>query len=74
VILSRKSLSMNPGGDPASQIVYGAQPSDVQCVFVDGKILVNNGKLTPIKEETVIKQSREAWDITRPKIAEYLKF
>jgi 5-methylthioadenosine/S-adenosylhomocysteine deaminase len=71
VVLSRKSLSMNPDGDPASQIVYGAQPSDVSYVFVDGKMLVDQFKLIPIKEEAVIEQSREAWIQTRSKMKEY---
>ncbi len=72
VILSRKSLSMNPDGDPASQIVYGAHPNDVAYVFVDGKMLVDKSKLTSVKEESVIEQSRDAWNRTRPKMKEFI--
>lgn len=66
VVISRKSLSMNPDGDPASQIVYGASPSDVLHVFVDGKKLVSGSKLTFTKEEDVIAQSRDAWNQLKP--------
>lgn len=72
VILSRKSMSMNPGGDAASQIVYGAQPSDVAYVFVDGKMQVDKSKLTAVKEESVISQSRDAWERTHTKMKEHL--
>ncbi len=72
VILSRKSLSMNPDGDPASQIVYGAHPNDVAYVFVEGKMLVDKSKLTSVKEESVIEQSRDAWNRTRPKMKEFI--
>lgn len=72
VILSRKSLSMNPDGDPASQIVYGAQPADVSHVFVDGKMLVDKSKLTMLREESVIEESREAWKRTRLKMPSFV--
>lgn len=70
VVISRKSLSMNPGGDPASQIVYGAHPDDVDYVFVDGKMIVDRKQLIPIKKESVIEQSRAAWNETRLKMKE----
>lgn len=68
VVLSRKSLSMNPDGDPASQIVYGAHPGDVEYVFVDGKMIVSNKTLLYGKTESIIEQSREAWKNTHPKM------
>lgn len=72
VVLSRKSLSMNPDGDPASQIVYGAHPNDVEYVFVDGKMLVDKGNPTFAKRQTIIEQSRDAWNRTRPKMKEFI--
>lgn len=62
VLLSRKSLSLNPGGDVASQIVYGAHPSDVEYVFIDGSMLVDKANLVGIKKESVILQSKDAWE------------
>jgi 5-methylthioadenosine/S-adenosylhomocysteine deaminase len=71
VILSRKSLSMNPAGDAASQIVYGANSNDVDYVFVDGKMLVEKSNLKSIKKEVVIAQSREAWVHTRSRMKDF---
>jgi cytosine/adenosine deaminase-related metal-dependent hydrolase len=68
VILSRKSLSMNPAGDPASQIVYGAHPDDVEYVWVDGKMLVNNKQLISFKKESIIEQAQDAWKHTQVKM------
>lgn len=73
VVISKKSLSMNPGGDPASQIVYGAHPSDVEYVFVDGKMLVEKSTLTYMNHGTILDQAREAWSHTQPKMREFIK-
>ncbi len=68
VMISRNSLSMNPSGDGASQIVYGASPSDVENVFVDGKLVVRAGKLMTMDQATIIEQARDAWTQIHPKM------
>jgi cytosine/adenosine deaminase-related metal-dependent hydrolase len=43
--------------DVISSVVYSAQPSDVQSVVVDGRILMNNRRLLTFDEENVIEQA-----------------
>jgi len=43
--------------DVISSVVYSAQPSDVQSMVIDGKILMNNRQLLTIDEENVIEQA-----------------
>ena len=45
---------MQPMHNIVANIVYAAQPSDVTHTIVDGKLLVENGKLTTIDEEELI--------------------
>ncbi|KAF3040059.1 hypothetical protein E8E12_003086 [Didymella heteroderae] len=47
------------GMDPVSTLVHGSS-TDVECVMVDGNILVSQGKLTNIKEEGLVKQANMA--------------
>jgi len=48
VILDMNSPHLIPSYDPHSTIVYSLRGSDVRDVIVDGKLLVENGKLTMI--------------------------
>jgi len=48
VILDMNSPHLIPSYDPYSTIVYSLRGSDVRDVIVDGKLLVENGKLTMI--------------------------
>jgi len=48
VILDMDSPHLIPSYDPYSTIVYSLRGSDVKDVIVDGKLLVENGKLTMI--------------------------
>lgn len=53
VILETKSVNMFPVFDPYSAIVYSANASNVDTVFVNGKCVVKNKKLLNIDLETV---------------------
>jgi 5-methylthioadenosine/S-adenosylhomocysteine deaminase len=41
-----------------SHIVYSMRPSDVEMVMVDGKVVVNNGKLTTADESEILQKTR----------------
>ena len=55
-------INMAPVGDPYYAIVFEGQPSNVDTVVVDGRILVRGGKLTAVD---VTKTVREATDSAR---------
>jgi 5-methylthioadenosine/S-adenosylhomocysteine deaminase len=45
------------GGDPSALLVYSAAPHNVDTVIVDGQILKQNGKLTGVDLEEVMRAS-----------------
>lgn len=47
------------GVDPVTTLVHGSS-TDVECVMVDGIVLVSAGKLVGIKEEEVIEKAKVA--------------
>lgn len=61
IVLKRKSVSMYPSGDPASQIVYGAHPQDVNHVFIEGIPQVMDGELVSESLEQIMKDSERSW-------------
>lgn len=55
-IVSMETINTVPVRDPIRNLVNNAQRSDVKIVIVDGKIVIENGKLLTIDEEKLIKQ------------------
>jgi len=57
-IISLDELHTAPySGDVVSSIVYAAEASDVRSVFVDGRILMRDRRLTTLDENTVKNQA-----------------
>lgn len=48
-----------PMHDPIANLVYSAAAADVDLVMVDGKILLEKGKLTTMDEKTIISKAVE---------------
>jgi 5-methylthioadenosine/S-adenosylhomocysteine deaminase len=42
-----------------SHIVYSMRPSDVEMVMVDGKVVINDGKLTTADESEILQKTRQ---------------
>jgi len=63
VAINMKRVGLQPWFSPVSAVVYAATGSDVDLVVVDGKVLVEEGKLMTMGEEEIIaeaqKRSRE---------------
>jgi 5-methylthioadenosine/S-adenosylhomocysteine deaminase len=52
------TLSSQPVFDPISHLVYCAKSTQVSHVWVNGRCLLKNGKLTTLDEETLINQAK----------------
>jgi cytosine/adenosine deaminase-related metal-dependent hydrolase len=44
--------------DPLSALVYSAGPADVETVLIDGKVILKDGELLTLKEESVVENVR----------------
>lgn len=60
VMIDLNKPHLLPVYDIYSHIVYASRPSDICMVMVDGRILVNDGRLT-IKDEDEILNKAKAW-------------
>lgn len=56
----QKPHAMPSTGDPISRVVYSARASDVHTVLVDGRVLVREGALTPLKLKRILRDADEA--------------
>jgi 5-methylthioadenosine/S-adenosylhomocysteine deaminase len=54
IILNPQTLNFAPRFDDVSQVVFNAQPGNVEWVFVDGCVLKERGKLVGVDVEAVI--------------------
>lgn len=52
--------NMTPAGDPYDALVQLAQPSDVDTVVVDGRILRRNNQFTALDQEKVMREASES--------------
>jgi cytosine/adenosine deaminase-related metal-dependent hydrolase len=64
IVVDPRTPHATPAFDPVSTLVYAAQSRDVRHVFVDGRLLVRDGRLTALtgldREEVVATAQREA--------------
>ena len=61
IIMVRTSdINIGPMTDAAHLLVEAAQPSNVDTVLVDGRILKRRGKLTAIHADQLVRESAEA--------------
>ena len=50
-------LNMAPVGDPYYALVFQGQPSNVDTVMVDGRILVRGGRLTAVDVAKLVREA-----------------
>ena len=53
-------INMTPVGDPYEALVSLAQPTNVDTVIVDGRVLRRGGKFTTLDHAKVVRDAREA--------------
>jgi cytosine/adenosine deaminase-related metal-dependent hydrolase len=59
VVINLDKPHLTPSPNPVSTAVYCATGSDVELVMVDGEIVVRNGKILTLDEESVLRTARE---------------
>jgi cytosine/adenosine deaminase-related metal-dependent hydrolase len=60
IMVSTMNLNMGVFTDAAHLLVEAAQPSNVDMVVVDGRILKRNGQLTALNVEQAIREARDS--------------
>lgn len=59
LILLDQGPNMVPMHDPAANIVYAANPSNVTDVIIDGRVIMENRKMKTVDEVAVIDEGKE---------------
>jgi 5-methylthioadenosine/S-adenosylhomocysteine deaminase len=59
-VLDPETLNFAPRIDEASQVVFNAQPSNIEWVFVDGRALKDRGTLVGVDVKAVIADANRA--------------
>ena len=57
-IINLNKPHLTPLYDIYSHIVYSARPSDVETVFVNGKLVVDKGRLCTADEDEILSKAR----------------
>jgi 5-methylthioadenosine/S-adenosylhomocysteine deaminase len=60
IMIRTTDLNMAPVRDPYYAIVFQGQPSNVDAVMVDGRILARGGKLTAVEVPKLISEAAES--------------
>ena len=68
VVINAKELNMLSVKDPYKAVLYYAEPSNIQLVMVNGKIVVQNGKILTVDFEEVKRRFAEAVQLLHSKI------
>ena len=59
ILVSQDSVHVLPSEDPAGNLVYANEASDVVMTIVNGRILYEDGHLTTIDEEKLKREVRK---------------
>lgn len=59
-LVNLETLRSTPVHNPASALVFNASGPDVDSVIVDGRLLLDGGRLTMLDEDDLMEQCREA--------------
>jgi 5-methylthioadenosine/S-adenosylhomocysteine deaminase len=67
IVVNLDSLHSSPcSEDPVSALVYSAQTSDVQCVVIDGQLVMNDRALLTMDEQSVVRNAtREGTELSK---------
>ena len=68
IIIPLNKPHLTPMYDPYSLLVYAVSGGDVDTVMVQGKILMENGKLKTLDEASILKEARQTAARIRDKV------
>jgi len=60
ILVRTTDINMTPVGDPYEALVSLAQPSNIDTVIVDGRVLRQGGRFTMLDHAKVVKDAQEA--------------
>jgi 5-methylthioadenosine/S-adenosylhomocysteine deaminase len=60
IMVRTTDLNMAPAADPYYALVFQGQPSNVDTVVVDGRVLVRDGKLTAVDVPKLVREAAES--------------
>jgi cytosine/adenosine deaminase-related metal-dependent hydrolase len=60
ILVRTTDINMTPLGDPYEALVSRAQPTNIDTVIVDGRILRQAGKFTALDHAKVVREAQEA--------------
>jgi cytosine/adenosine deaminase-related metal-dependent hydrolase len=60
ILIRTTDINMSPMGDPYDALVSLAQPTNIDTVIVDGRILRRAGKFTALDHAKVVREAEEA--------------
>jgi 5-methylthioadenosine/S-adenosylhomocysteine deaminase len=60
ILVRTTDINMTPAGDPYEALVSLAQPTNIDTVIVDGRILRQGGKFTALDHAEVVREAQEA--------------
>jgi 5-methylthioadenosine/S-adenosylhomocysteine deaminase len=66
IVIDPRALNFAPMLRPVAQIVFNGQPQNVKWVFVAGRALKEDGKVTGVDERELIEAAQAATDHIRP--------
>ncbi len=61
VLLDTKTLLFTPFNDAFRHLCYAENGSSVHSVIVDGRLVVEGGRVLTANEETIAEEARDAW-------------
>ena len=67
ILVRTTDINMTPVGDPYEALVSLAQPTNVDTVIVDGRILRQSGKFTGLDHAKIVRDAQEAAAALRAK-------
>ncbi len=69
ILVRTRDLNMAPMTEPVHMVVQSAQPSNVDFVMVDGRVLKQNGRLTAVDVDKVVDDVNETMERVRAEVA-----
>lgn len=70
VLLRADSTFLTPLADPLNALVYAETGADIETVLVDGRIVLEGGRVTGVNEARVYARAQTAADGQRARSAE----